>query len=292
MACPNGLPNPSNPSLSNLDNKDLFYLELAYDIPFNGTSAISQKNGNITGVKWQVRGREKQGFSLQYDLYNRLTNADYFDENSSGTIDESGIYDVALTYDERGNIKTLSRYGLSPSTTCYEETLIDQLDYTYADSNHLSLVTDDAPCPENKYIHPTIDNSQIHAVNTKIEADNLINSLVTVTYQAGEEIRLMEGFHVPAGMEFIARIEDCPQSGFETGGYTQQNTTTNQYDINGNLKNDPQKAITNTFNHLDLPELITLEDGKTITFTYDATGTLLAKELKDNTGVVWRLEII
>ena len=35
MACPNGLPNPSNPSLSNLDNKDLFYLELAYDIPFN-----------------------------------------------------------------------------------------------------------------------------------------------------------------------------------------------------------------------------------------------------------------
>jgi len=281
MDCPVSLPNPTNPSTTNLDNKDLFYLELAYDTPFLGTSAVSQKNGNITGVKWQVRGREKQGFSLQYDLYNRLTNADYFDESNSGTVDESGIYDVTLTYDERGNIKTLSRYGLTPNATCYEESLIDQLDYTYADSNHLSIVTDAAPCPDNKYIHPTIDNSQLHAVTTKIEADNLINSSVNVTYQAGQEIKLMEGFHVPAGMEFTAKIGDCPQGGFETEGYSQRNTSTNQYDDNGNLKADPQKAIDNTFNHLDLPELITLEDGKTITFTYDATGTLLAKVLKD-----------
>ena len=286
MDCPNGLPSPSTPSLSNLDNKDLFYLELAYDMPFSGTSAIAQKNGNITGVKWQVRGREKQGFSLQYDLYNRLTNADYFDENSSGAVDESGIYDVALTYDKRGNIKTLSRYGLTPTATCLEETLIDQLDYTYSDSNHLAIVTDAAPCPDNKYIQPTIDNREFHAVDNILTADNLINSSMQVTYQAGQEIRLMEGFHVPAGMGFIAKIGPCPQSGFETGGYTQKNTTINQYDINGNLKNDPQKTITNTFNHLDLPELITLEDGKTITFTYDGAGMLLVKVLKDKDAAV------
>ena len=110
MDCPVALPSPANPSLTNLDNKDLFYLELAYDNPFAGTSAIVQKNGNITGVKWQVRGREKQGFSLHYDLYNRLTNADYFDENSGGTLNESGIYDVATTYDKKRqyqNIKSL-----------------------------------------------------------------------------------------------------------------------------------------------------------------------------------------
>ena len=137
------------------------------------------------------------------------------------------IYDVALTYDERGNIKTLSRYGLTPNTNCYEETLIDQLDYTYADSNHLSVVTDAAPCPDNKYIHPTIDNSEFHAVGTRIEADNIINSSLNVTYQAGQEIRLMEGFHVPAGMAFTAKIGDCPQNGFETEGLTQKNSNVN-----------------------------------------------------------------
>ena len=86
MECPVALPNPVIPSTSSLDTKDLFYLELAYNTPFAGTSAISQKNGNIVGVKWQVRGREKQGFSLQYDLYNRLTNADYFDENAAAAL--------------------------------------------------------------------------------------------------------------------------------------------------------------------------------------------------------------
>ena len=155
---------------------------------------------------------------------------------------------------KRGNIKTLSRYGLTPTETCLEETLIDQLDYTYADSNHLAIVTDAAPCPDNKYIQPTIDNSEYHAVNTKIEADNLINSLVEVTYQAGQEVVLMPGFHVPAGSQFIAKIGDCPTEGYETGGYTQKNSTNNQYDENGNLKEDPQKAIANRFNHLDLPE--------------------------------------
>jgi len=69
MECPVALPNPVIPSTSSLDTKDLFYLELAYNTPFAGTSAISQKNGNIVGVKWQVRGREKVWYLwCRYDL--------------------------------------------------------------------------------------------------------------------------------------------------------------------------------------------------------------------------------
>ncbi|MEM6318443.1 MAG: 3-coathanger stack domain-containing protein, partial [Bacteroidota bacterium] len=281
LDCPVALPNPALPVIGNLDNQDLFYLELAYDVPFNGTSATSQKNGNVTGIKWQVRGREKQGYSLHYDLYNRMTNADYFDENGSGTVTESGIYDVALTYDQRGNIQTLSRYGLTPTKDCYEPALIDQLDYEYRDSNQLALVKDAAPCPDSTYLTPTIDNSQLHAADTKIEADNLINSSVNVTYHAGEEIVLTPGFRVPAGMRFTAQIGPCPQSGFETGGYSQRNLDTTRYDVNGNLALDPQKAISTTYNHLDLPEQILLADGKSINFTYDASGTLLTKVLRD-----------
>ncbi|MEM6321500.1 MAG: 3-coathanger stack domain-containing protein, partial [Bacteroidota bacterium] len=284
LDCPVALPNPALPVIGNLDNQDLFYLELAYDVPFNGTSATSQKNGNVTGIKWQVRGREKQGYSLHYDIYNRMTNADYFDENGSGTVTESGIYDVALTYDQRGNIQTLSRYGLTPTKNCYEPALIDQLDYEYRDSNQLALVKDAAPCPDSTYLTPTIDNSQLHAADTKIEADNLINSSVNVTYQAGEEIVLTPGFRVPAGMSFTAQIGPCPQSGFETGGYSQRNLDTTRYDVNGNLAIDPQKAISTTYNHLDLPKQILLVDGKSVNFVYSADGTLLSKEVKDAEG--------
>ncbi|MDC8002450.1 DUF6443 domain-containing protein [Aureisphaera galaxeae] len=57
------------------------------------------------------------------------------------------------------------------------------------------------------------------------------------------------------------------------------------YDANGNLTRDYNKGITEiTYNHLNLPETVTLdavhgEAGGTITFTYDADGNLLKKDV-------------
>lgn len=56
------------------------------------------------------------------------------------------------------------------------------------------------------------------------------------------------------------------------------------YDANGNLKSDLNKAITNIdYSHLDLPLTVTNSSGHTITNTYDATGTLLAKNITEGT---------
>ena len=285
MDCPSGLPSPSSPSTATYDSKDLFHLELRYDDPYAGTSALGQKNGNITGIQWQVRGREKQGYGLQYDIYNRLTNADYFDRNSAGTLNESGIYDVSLTYDKRGNIETLSRYGLTQTRDCFEKELIDQLDYNYfSNTNRLSLVQDQTPCADNKHVSKVLDNTELHAVGQTISGDNLVKATGNITYQAGESVTLMAGFEAKGGTTFLAQIADCPTMGYETGGYTQMSNFSNTYDENGNLKKDQQKSTTTTYNHLDLPTEIKFSDGKNITFTYDASGTLLAKELKDQAG--------
>lgn len=284
--CPNALPNPGLPNLTNLDNKDLFYLELAYQTPFAGTSAMAQNNGNITGVKWQVRGREKQGFSLQYDIYNRLTNADYFDEDSGSPLTETGIYDVDMTYDQRGNIQTLSRYGLNQTKDCYEPVLIDQLNYSYRDSNQLKMVTDNAPCPDSLFIGKSLDNQHLYAVSRTIEADNVVNAYADITYQGDTSVTLLAGFHAKAGTNFTARIDGCPIMGFETGGYTQRNEDSSRYDVNGNLMFDPQKGLHTYFNHLDLADSIIFETGNSIHFTYDATGALLIKELRDSSGQV------
>ena len=62
--------------------------------------------------------------------------------------------------------------------------------------------------------------------------------------------------------------------GFVDGANTATEYT---YDQNGNLTKDDNKGITNIdYNHLNLPELITLGGG-TISYIYDATGTKLRK---------------
>ncbi len=63
------------------------------------------------------------------------------------------------------------------------------------------------------------------------------------------------------------------------------NTTTDySYDGNGNLTLDNNKAISSiTYNHLNLPSVITVTSKGTITYTYDATGNKLKKVTVDNT---------
>jgi RHS repeat-associated protein len=49
------------------------------------------------------------------------------------------------------------------------------------------------------------------------------------------------------------------------------------YDWNGNLKEDKNKSITTTYNHLNLPERVDFGNNNYIIYTYDAAGTKLAK---------------
>ena len=71
----------------------------------------------------------------------------------------------------------------------------------------------------------------------------------------------------------------------QTGGQT--NTTAvpdYDYDLNGNLKYDKNKDISSiTYNHLNLPAVITVTGKGTITYTYDAGGNKLRKVTVDNT---------
>ncbi|MEM7085846.1 MAG: DUF6443 domain-containing protein [Bacteroidota bacterium] len=61
--------------------------------------------------------------------------------------------------------------------------------------------------------------------------------------------------------------------------------TSYYYDVNGNMTSDANKGITSiTYNHLDLPEVISIYNGtitNTITYVYDATGVKLSKSIID-----------
>lgn len=57
------------------------------------------------------------------------------------------------------------------------------------------------------------------------------------------------------------------------------------YDANGNLKQDNNKQLTiNRYNHLNLPDSITIVGKGNITYVYDAAGNKLRKKVTDITG--------
>ena len=144
-------PNPSAAS-STPDNNDLFYLDLKYDVLQSGLSGTVQKNGNISQVVWRIRGRERQSYSLTYDYLDRLQNSTYADITDAGTPNASNAYRENLTYDARGNILTLDRYGRTPFGACFTVGQIDNLAYTYnTGANTLQKLSDSAPITTKQY---------------------------------------------------------------------------------------------------------------------------------------------
>jgi RHS repeat-associated protein len=89
-------------------------------------------------------------------------------------------------------------------------------------------------------------------------------------------------YNYNVGTNLISRITDV---GNTTEGF--RNTSTNYfaYDNNGNMTYDPNKNLTITYNHLNLPSRFTFMGNNTIDILYDAAGQKLRKTVKAN-GVV------
>ncbi len=139
----------------NEDMDDLYGMDLLYEWGFEELEAPEQYNGNISGIRWQVKGLENRvrGYGFQYDDINRITHGLYAEkynydwdegiDNYSVTGDvtnEEGIH-----YDENGNILSLFRRGMNsgtPSNPIFA--FIDKLVYSY-DGNRLTNVEDYQP---------------------------------------------------------------------------------------------------------------------------------------------------
>jgi RHS repeat-associated protein len=124
--------------MSTASNK-WFTMDLSYDWGFDNNA--NQFNGNISGTRWKTAGDgEERAYGFSYDAANRLLKAD-FTQNNNGWNQSAGLnFNVVMGdgvsgYDENGNIKGMSQYGLkSPSSS----SLIDKLTYTYKQTNEVS----------------------------------------------------------------------------------------------------------------------------------------------------------
>lgn len=136
-------PNPTNYSTYN--DKDLFYLELYYDQSIPGGPVPVRKNGEVSAMRWQTKGRSYQNYLFTYDYLGQMTLANYRDFNhATNSMVNTGRFSELISYDIRGNITTLTRVGASSASNCSTNLQIDNLTYNYTGQtgNRLHSITD------------------------------------------------------------------------------------------------------------------------------------------------------
>jgi RHS repeat-associated protein len=162
-------------SINNPDNlgTDLFAMRLNYQ---NQTLPEErQYTGNITETDWAYRDGnpgdvKRMAYRYTYDGLNRLTDGRWY----NGGVRESDKFDTRYEYDLQGNIKNLSRYGISGTTNA----LIDNLGYTY-DGNRLQGVVDNSG-KEEGYRDINKTNDFLYTANGSMKKD--LDKGIDVTY--------------------------------------------------------------------------------------------------------------
>ncbi|WP_157309901.1 DUF6443 domain-containing protein [Chitinophaga tropicalis] len=124
-----------------------FGQELSYDQGFTS----NQYNGNISGIKWKTKGDGiGRAYGYGYDKVNRLTVADFTQQNSGSSLWTNDKVDFSvnnLLYDANGNINSMTQKGMVGSSVA----TIDQLSYSYqTNSNKLLAVADPGSTAEAK----------------------------------------------------------------------------------------------------------------------------------------------
>ena len=117
---------------------DLFMEQLHYDNSWaTQLGATAQKNGNIASIVYQTYGTQQQAYGYAYDEFDRLLTATHcLVADGATTATASSRYNEEVGYDYRGNIRRLSRQGLT--STCA---------IPHPGATGLQLLV---PCPINK----------------------------------------------------------------------------------------------------------------------------------------------
>jgi hypothetical protein len=232
---------PTYPGTS-IGSDKWFSMDLSYDWGF--TSAASQFNGNISGIRWEAGGDQAdRAYGIKYDNTNRLLKADFRQNfgtatsqtwantdpntgNGSFTVDFSvkmGDGETHTTaYDENGNILKMQQKGLQLNTSPLIDNLTYKYTYNYSGSN-------------------TSNTNKLLAVNE----------------------------------------DDYGTTNFGLGDFTDRNQSLDDYtyDANGNLTQDKNKNIQSiTYNHLNLTYKITVDGKGDITYIRLLAGARLRKQ--------------
>lgn len=107
-------------------------------------------SGNVSSMSWRGGDGVNRIYNYRYDKLNRLISAEYYEANRTSRSDISYMgspdYDTSYSYDLHGNVKTISRKGMTGLTPGANNMIVsygntDNLTLSYT-GNRLKSVTD------------------------------------------------------------------------------------------------------------------------------------------------------
>jgi len=240
--------------LSDVDR--YFGFELGYDKLTNKANRNflaginnGEFNGNINGMIWKSKGDKiRRKYDFEYDAANRLLKGD-FEQNDNGSTWGNSLVNY--------NIKMGD--GADPNSAYDFNGNIKQMQQWGL------KITGSVQIDNLKYTYLTGTNKLKSVTDFNNDATTLLGDFRTATTH-------------PQTATKAALIPSSSQAQFDA-------ITDYSYDVNGNLVLDNNKAISSiVYNHLNLPQTITVAGKGTITYTYDAAGGKLKKTVYEPTG--------
>ncbi|QEM09162.1 DUF6443 domain-containing protein [Mucilaginibacter rubeus] len=239
-----------NNSASTLDETyttqlDLFGENLDYDQVTNGIGGTAKYNGNISNIKWQAKWsslislpQQYKGYVFTYDAMNRLAIADYKAQNSA----DNTSYNESITYDELGNILTLTRKSGASST-------LNSLVYNYmngANRSNMLMSVSDASGTEAYNSNYTYDSN----------GNQLTDSKKTIaTPISYNELNLPSQVNITTGTKVLKYIYDA------TGKKLERLTTSAGATVEDRFYVDGIEYVSNAIELIHTPEGRTTPNG-------------------------------
>lgn len=233
------------------NSSNYFGFDLGYDKTATAVSGTTytntQFNGNISGTVWKSKGdNEKRKYDFGYDAANRLMKADFTQYTGGGFNQTAGVnYDIKM-----GD-------GINVDTAYDANGNIKQM------QQWGWLLTGSSQIDNMRYTYIAGSNKLKSVTDFNNDAVTKLGDFKTNTTHTQSVIKsALTANSTPAQFDAIT-------------DYT--------YDVNGNLTLDDNKTISSiSYNHLNLPAVITVTDKGTITYTYDAASNKIKKETTDN----------
>jgi RHS repeat-associated protein len=231
-----------------------FGFDLGYDKANNGlinsqTYNTPQYNGNIGGTAWRSKGDgEKRKYDFSYDGANRLMKGDFTQYNSgNGTFDQSAGINFNMKMGDGSDVTTA--YDANGNIKMMQHWGLKGVASTQID-----------------HLRYTYESGSNKLKNVK----DFVNDIQTKLGDFRTEL---------THNQYASK--DALTTGSSQGSFDA--ITDYSYDVNGNVVADKNKAITSvTYNFLNLPSVITVTGKGTITYSYDAGGDKVQKQVVEN----------
>jgi RHS repeat-associated protein len=173
--------NDKNPETSH-ERRDLFGMDLSYNVAVPGLGNSSLFNGNISAMRWSnnlgLGDTKERAYTFGYDPMNRLNNATQ-KVYASAWGASSAFHESGVTYDLNGNIITLNRTDKSGAQ-------MDALSYKYGvdntvASNMLRKVDDTSNASNGFADGMNVDDDYAYDNNGNLTIDKN-KSITSITY--------------------------------------------------------------------------------------------------------------